>query len=167
MRIADPPPGWRRLKTCSDGGTVFRPADEPSYTASAPQKRSRAVRDRPARTFPTLGSAIAGAARKIGGEHAGTWTYTRGDGCDALYVARFDLPNGDKQFRPFHHNGTGYVLGDPPEDDGPLPLYRLADVSGQPRVFIVEGEKCADAAASIGLPATTSAHGSKSAASES
>ncbi|MEE8154390.1 MAG: DUF3987 domain-containing protein [Phycisphaerales bacterium] len=164
MRTADPPAGWRKIKTCPDGGTVFRLADEPRREVSVRRTEAKPTNTHPGRPFPTLDSAIAAAGRKLGGEHTGTWTYKRGDGRTTLYVARFNLPDGGKQFRPLHHNGTGYVMGDPPDDDGPLPLYRLADLSGQPRVFIVEGENCADAAASIGLAATTSAHGSKSAA---
>ncbi len=45
----------------------------------------------------------------------------------------------------------------------PRPLYRLPDLADAPRVYITEGEKAADAARSVGLIATTSAHGSKSA----
>lgn len=113
-----------------------------------------------ARTYPTLDAAIASAARLTGGEHAGTWNYRTGDGADAFHVFRFNLADGSKQFRPVHHNGAGFVLGDPP---GMLPLYRLPDLQGASRVWITEGEKAADAARSIGLTATTSAHGSKSA----
>ncbi len=164
MRIGDPPAGWRKLKACPDGGTVFRPADEPRRDVSARRTASRPATARPARTFPTLDRAIVAAGRIVGGEHAGTWTYQHGNGRDALYVARFNLVDGDKQFRPFHHNGSGYVMGDPPAGRGLLPLYRLGELSGEQRVFIFEGEKCADAAASIDLAATTSAHGSKSAA---
>lgn len=152
------------LKTCPDGGTVFRPADDLRDQSGTHRRAEKPAKTRSTQTFPTLDGAIAAAGRKIGGEHVGTWTYQGGDGHDVLFVARFNPADGGKQFRPFHHKGTGFVIGDPPSDDGPLPLYQLAKLSGQPLVYIVEGEKCADAARAIGLVATTSAHGSKSAA---
>jgi hypothetical protein len=39
--------------------------------------------------------------------------------------------------------------------------YRLPELYGQPRVFVVEGEKCADRLWSIGLPATCNVGGAK------
>lgn len=48
----------------------------------------------------------------------------------------------------------------------PRPIYRLPDplaATPDQTVIIVEGEKCADAACSCGLTATTSPHGSQSA----
>ncbi|MCH8824774.1 MAG: DUF3987 domain-containing protein [Planctomycetes bacterium] len=160
MRKADAPAGWRKLKTNSDGGTVFRLVDESRNNGAVRRSKSKS---RKSTTFQTLENAIDVTARKVGGNHVATWTYHYADGSEALYVARFNMPGGSKQFRPFHKNGNGYSLGDPP-DDKPLPLYRLAEISNRSRVFIFEGEKCADAAIAIGLAATTSAHGSKSAA---
>jgi putative DNA primase/helicase len=157
MRITDSPAGWRKVKTCDDGGTVYRPADEPVIVGGS-MKRQAA---KPRKTYPTLDAAIMAAARSTGGEHVATWTYRRGDGSDAFHVGRFNLPDGSKQLRPVHQNGIGFVLGDPP---GLLPLYRLPELQGASRVFVCEGEKAVDAARSIGLIATTSAHGSKCAA---
>jgi len=45
----------------------------------------------------------------------------------------------------------------------PRPLFGLPELADAKRVFVVEGEKCVEAARSIGLTATTSPHGSKSA----
>ena len=45
----------------------------------------------------------------------------------------------------------------------PRPLYRLPDVAKAEIVFVVEGEKAADALRALGLVATTSPHGSNSA----
>jgi hypothetical protein len=103
--------------------------------------------------------AAKAISRQVGGRLAGWWPYFWADGGEALTSLRFDLPDGDKTYRPIHPSGEGWSIGDPP---GPLPLYRLADLDGQERVYIVEGEKCCDAAAGIGLTATTSAHGAKS-----
>lgn len=161
MRIADPPAGWRKVKECSDGGTVFRPADEPPDHSGTRGRAPKPAKARSVRTFQTLERAVAAAARSIGGQHAATWTYHDANGRDVMYVARFNLSDGDKQFRPFHRDDAAYVMGDPKQ---PLPLYRRMALNGQSRVFVLEGEKCADAAAALGLVATTSAHGSKAAA---
>ena len=53
------------------------------------------------------------------------------------------------------------AFGDPP---GKLPLYHLDEVGKADVVYITEGEKCADLVRGLGLIATTSAHGAKSAA---
>jgi putative DNA primase/helicase len=162
MRITDPPAGWRVVKRNTDGGIVFRRDDESlpqSARSSGPKPAPKPAKS--AKTWPTLDAAIAAAARSTGGKHVQTWTYEHGDATDAFHVARFNLADGSKQFRPVHLNCTGFVLGDPP---GMLPLYRLPDLQGTARVWVTEGEKAADAARSIGLIATTSAHGSKSAA---
>ena len=45
----------------------------------------------------------------------------------------------------------------------PRPLYRIPMLKGQARVYVVEGEKTADAACELGLTATTSAGDSKAA----
>ena len=52
-----------------------------------------------------------------------------------------------------------WFVGGMPE---PRPLYRLHDLPVSERVYIAEGEKAVDAARSIGLIATTSAHGANS-----
>ena len=171
MRIADPPPGWRRLKTCPDGGTVFRPADESSYTAPAPQNRPRAARGRRSRTLPTANSAAANILRMIQQEHGADWVqvatfiYSDGLGREVARVLRYEPPDRGprklKQLRPIHCVGGSWSIGDPA---GQWPLYRLAELIGSQRVFILEGEGKADALRSLGLIATTSAHGSKAAA---
>ena len=80
---------------------------------------------------------------------------------DAFAVARLDF-GGGKECRPLRRDPDGWRIGDP---TGPLPIYnRVAlDVDPAAIVFVVEGEKCADAAGRIGLPAVTGAHGSSQA----
>lgn len=114
---------------------------------------------KPSRIYPSVKAAVAACARMTEGTHAATWTYHGEDGSECFHVARFAIADG-KEFRPIHRSKGGYVIGDPP---GLLPLYGLPSLNGAGRVYVVEGEKCADAARSIGLTATTSAHGSKSA----
>ena len=137
-------------------------SDRPK-AAHKPAPRTAAVAHR----FDLPCLAAKAIARQVGGTLAGWWPYFNADDGEALTVLRFDLPGADpksgkpeKTFRPIRPDGDGWTIGDP---SGPLPLYRLAEINGEPRVYLFEGEKCADAAASIGLPATTSAHGAKSA----
>jgi len=85
--------------------------------------------------------------------------YKTADGSAWCWRIRCDHPNGDKWMRPMRWNGTGYELGEPPAPRQGKPLYRLpellaADLAA--RVWIVEGEKCADALAQIGVTVTTS-----------
>lgn len=106
-------------------------------------------------------------AKQHGGQAklAGTWKY------DTFHVLRFDLPTpaGEKrrkEFRPVHHvplgtaGGTGWQGGYPP---GPRPLYRLKNIeTAHPDLITIHGgEKAADAAAELGLVATTNAGGEK------
>ncbi|MBV8781097.1 MAG: AAA family ATPase [Phycisphaerae bacterium] len=110
---------------------------------------------RPKRTFTSAEKAIE-AATPRGGTLANVWTYP----ADVMRVARFDLADGSKQFRPVHAVANGWAIGDPV---GKLPLYLGDDLPASGPIYIVEGEKCVDAARSIDLPAVTSAHGSSSA----
>lgn len=79
-----------------------------------------------------------------------------------MVVARFERPGG-KTFRPFCLSENSWRVGDPP---GLLPLYRLPALLDATHVYVYvcEGEKAADAACSLGLTATCSAHGAASAA---
>jgi putative DNA primase/helicase len=86
------------------------------------------------------------------------WEYGPG----RLFEVRFDAADGTKAYRTYHKVPGGYVSGDP--GDGPLPLYRLADVGAAGRVFVVEGPKCVDLVVALGLRATTSPHGARAAA---
>ena len=85
--------------------------------------------------------------KKDGQLHAGVFRFDPADGSDG------------KQYVPVHSTSDGGAIGDPP--DG-WPLYRLEEIqtrSDEP-VFLVEGEKAADALSGLGLLVTTSAHGS-------
>lgn len=114
------------------------------------------------KAFATAADAIEAAGRGIdGGELAAVWTYTDAAGAEVMRVARFNLPDGDKQFRPVCKGKGGWKIGDP---SGLLPLYHLPELFGAGPAYVCEGEKATDAARALGLTATTSAHGSSSAA---
>lgn len=108
---------------------------------------------------PTPEKAVAFLARSLG-EPVSHWTYQDAQGFELMRVYRFQQPDGKKQFRPAHCEADGWRLGDPPR---PLPLYHLPAVLAAEQVYVAEGEKCADLIQDLGLVATTSAHGARSA----
>jgi len=116
-------------------------------------------------TFATAREAMAVLQRKHGKPSA-TWRYDNTDGQPVGFVIRWDKPTG-KDVRPVSRTADGrWTIGGMME---PRPLYGLPDLlkaqsgGGGSRVYVCEGEKAADAARAVGLIATTSAHGSKSA----
>ena len=135
---------------------MFQPKDAPTFRPPAKL---------PAKTWPTIKGAVEAARRSVASREgeaaeAGRWMYG-----DVAAVVRFNIPTpaGEKQkktFRPLHKEAGGWATGDPA---GLWPLYRFAELEGCTRVYVCEGEKAADAAASVGLAATTSAHGAKAA----
>ena len=148
----------RAGKCWRNGGEVWRdrPArDERDDPAPRP-RRAKPI----GKAFATVEAAYDAACRQAGGEFGGGWTYRdAADENDLLRVVRVDLPDGDKQFRPLFLKKGKWQVGDPP---GKLPLYRLNAVAGRGQVWFGEGEKSADTLASMGLAATTTAHGAQS-----
>lgn len=111
--------------------------------------------------FPTANEAVADLERRFG-PRAALWTYHDAGGSPVAVVVRWDNPSG-KVIRPLRKTPTGWTVGGMPV---PRLLYRLPDVlATKPgdRVYVTEGEKAADAGRTIGLVATTSLHGAKSA----
>ncbi len=97
----------------------------------------------------TLGQPTASWEYELNGELVGV-------------VLRWDRPDGKKEVRPLSRHADGWRLEHMAE---PRPLYGLgswpAKVRG--RVYVVEGEKCVDAARGLGLLAATSSAGSNAA----
>lgn len=131
------------------------------HTAVASTRR-RVVEQR-FRSYFTLAASLR---RRYGeGTAIRHWTYRDGSGREVLRVIRVDYRAADgspaKSYRPCHQGGDGRWLLSRP--DIPLPLYDLPAILAAPReaiVAVLEGEKCTDLAARLGLvPATTSAHG--------
>lgn len=136
------------------------PPRESGRNGKAPRKSNTAPR-REAPTYATAREAIA-ALEARHGPRAALWTYKSASGEPVGVVVRWDTSNG-KDIRPVSRTPGGrWVVGGMPE---PRPLYELPELVARPaeRVFVCEGEKAADAARSIGLLATTSPHGAKSA----
>jgi len=126
----------------------------PTPKAGRPKKENREV-------YATAQDAIAELERRHG-PRSRTWTYYDANGNVAGVVVRWDARTG-KDILPVSKTAEGWVIGGMAE---PRPLYRLPELlsRSRERVYVCEGEKAADAAASIGLLATCSAHGSQSAA---
>ena len=146
------PKTWRR----GDGGTDSGNAGESGSGVAVASVTTGA------RTFPMARDAVAELERRHG-PRSMTWTYHGAGGDPVGLVVRWNTPTG-KDVRPVSRkaDGSGWIIGGMPT---PRPLYALPDLLATPaaRVFIVEGEKAADAARAVGLGATTSPHGSKSA----
>lgn len=122
---------------------------------------TRRMFKRPARSatsYATARDAIAALERRHG-KRTAAWTYHDANGEPLGVVVRWDRQQG-KVIRPVSRMGSRWIIG---AMSAPRPLYRLPDLADSPRVYVTEGEKAAEAARSVGLIATTSAHGSKSA----
>jgi len=84
------------------------------------------------------------------------WCYRNADGEQLFWIQRIDKSNGKKLF--IHRVWLDGAWHRPSRRDSftcdwpsPRPLYRLADLTARPDapVLVVEGEKCADAAATL------------------
>lgn len=106
------------------------------------------------RTFTTANEAVAELERRHG-KRSALWTYHDAQGEPVGVVVRWDRPTG-KDIRPVARHGDGWRIG---AMQDPRPLYGLPGLAAAKRVLVVEGEKAADAARSIGLAATTSSGG--------
>jgi len=100
---------------------------------------------------------LAAPAIAKGFQPAGLHTYCGADGAPLYWRIRAKHENGDKWIRPMKLTGHGYELGEPRFPNG-KPLYRLDAIATalDATVWIVEGEKAADALTKAGLVATTS-----------
>lgn len=163
LRPADlfiPDPHWRNghaPKTRQrDGGDETTP--RPVHSGDSVTVASDAMGGR---AFPTARDAVAELERRHGPCSA-NWTYHNSEGEAIGMVVRWNTPTG-KDIRPAHKTPAGWCIGGMPT---PRPLYALPDLLATPAgspVYVTEGEKAADAARAVGLLATTSPHGAKSA----
>lgn len=99
-----------------------------------------------------------------GKSYACHWTYTDEKGNILGYAVRFESATGDKIVVPYFNRIQGkWKPGHMSKDKRPLyNLYNLSKASPEEEIYIVEGEKCADALEKMGFTATTSPAGAGS-----
>jgi putative DNA primase/helicase len=138
------------------------PGDPPciSVETAANQPTSRRIStDAPGFPREAL-DAVASHEQNVGSKHSARWVYTDAEERPVGITLRFETPDG-KSFRPVARIGETW---EPRAMPKPAPLYRLPQLRGVRRVFVVEGEKAADAGWTVGLATTTSAGGANAAA---
>jgi hypothetical protein len=84
-----------------------------------------------------------------------TWHYKDRDGNITASITRYDPEPGKKEFIPWDVSTKKHT------NPIPRPLYNLPGIINEKRIVLVEGEKCADALISSGIPATTAMGGAK------
>lgn len=86
------------------------------------------------------------------------YTYQDESGRDVFKSRRVEFDNGTKSFKMLHAAGKDWVYG---KGQVRFPPYRFAHWKNSPIVFLVEGEKCVEAAESLGAMATCIPGGAK------
>lgn len=115
--------------------------------------------DKPAKERIAEVSKVHGQKPKASvelGAPTASYHYYSIDGTILATVRRYDFLNAkgetDKTFRQWDGQGR-------PQAPNPRPLYRLPEIVQAQSVVLVEGEKCAEALASVGIEATTAIGG--------
>jgi hypothetical protein len=110
---------------------------------------------------PTSGDPFPRAHPKHGIPSQPPWVYRDAAGAPVFAVYRFDRGGGRKEFAQYTLDPEGWT-GDGGKLPDPRPLYRLEELERRPYdpLIICEGEKAADAVATAGYLATTTAGGS-------
>lgn len=135
-------------------GTVGAPANgrgrKRSSELSAPKPRGK--------VYATANDAVK-ALKKSRGTPSGMWTYHDASGAPVGVVLRWDGDDG-KSILPVARFPDGWYIAHMP---APRPLYALPQLAEVRTALVVEGEPCVEAARALGLTATTSSGGAKSA----
>jgi hypothetical protein len=100
----------------------------------------------------------AGAIRD-GYKPEGLHVYDDADGSPLYWKIRLRHSDGRKWLRPMRNAGNGFELAEPPTPPEGKPLYRLSELAAADpatTIWIVEGEKCANVLAKLGMIVTTS-----------
>lgn len=147
---------------CSALGLTLADLFEPSEPSPRYHQPTTRHDTKGGKRFPTLKEAIDSYSRRMG-TPAGVWHYCDATGEKVAAAIRFNKSDGGKEFRLASRDGGDWFLKAPAS---PRPLYRLHELVSLPpeaRVYVCEGEKAADAACELELPATTSFGGSQAA----
>lgn len=152
--------GMRASEMFSGSGTANAPGSMPTGSRA----RAVATPETPRRMFPDMKAAIHGREEEMGEEACHRAVYQDRDGEPVGCILRWDQLRGRKRILPVSREpgSSKWSFAGMP---APRPLYRLpALLSADPdtTAYVVEGEKCADAATACDLLATTSSHGAHS-----
>ena len=118
------------------------------------------IEQRHLQTFATAKDAANAYATRLG-RWSHSWTYRDATGEPIGLVLRWNHPDGSKRdVRPIW-----FIAGKWRQQSlsSERPLFRLDALTNAPRVYVTEGEKCAELLASLGFAATTSSGGSAAA----
>jgi len=111
-------------------------------------------------SFDTAAAAAHVYAARLG-RWSRSWTYTNASGEPVGLVLRWDKPDGSKRdIRPIWRIAGRWRMQAPTDA---RPLFNLHNIESAPRVFVAEGEKCAELLCLLGFAATTSSGGSAAA----
>ena len=135
--------------------------DKPAMDQRVPVKVARIERNVPKQMILSDKNAVQEYCRKVG-EVTNWYKYGPAE-TPVLVIARINPHDGGKkQFRQFSTLPDGtYAVG---KSTGIVPpVYMHHQVRHFDRILVVEGEKCADAALTLDIPATTSCGGSSGA----
>jgi putative DNA primase/helicase len=102
---------------------------------------------------------LASVPLSQGFQTAALHAYCDADGEPQFWRMRLKHPDGRKWMRPIRRDRGGFAIGEPAPPVQGKSLYRLPELlAADPatHVYVVEGEACADALATLGIVATTS-----------
>ena len=141
---------WLALKAGNQAENETNTMRVHSVSSRAPQRSG----------FDSANAAAKFMAGKRG-KWSRCWKYTNAAGDPIGIVLRWNHADGGKAICPVWRIAGRWHLQWPADE---RPLYLLDELGGSGRVFVAEGEKCADILHGIGACATTSSGGSQSAA---
>jgi hypothetical protein len=132
---------------------LFPPREDAPWVPARPPRA-----ESPPREFATAREAVE-AYRATHGPEAARWTYRDPSGEPIGLVLRWDREEGSKTIRPAWRIRNAWRQTYPEV----RPLYALDRLAEAPeaRVFVAEGEKCAEVLWTLGLQATTSPAGAQ------
>jgi len=159
---------WRfkcQAASCGFGGDVFDVIERSGGKNVAEQLRemNRDIDDapRPVRIFPTIDDIRDSVNKYTRVERVHTYTNPDTQRAD-LVIVRCRDGEGAKTFQQYKPTVGGFCIGAPPK---PWPIYNRTRVKDAKEIVFVEGEKCVEALASIGVTATTTPCGAGKASS--
>jgi phage/plasmid-associated DNA primase len=155
-RQSPPATGWRETSKADKEGNFFY----------APAIEQKPIRPKPAvRRYGFVGeNALLGTEQKpIRPKQTRYWEYQARDGSKLVRVCRIDDGQSNKKIWQEHWDGFVWLKGLGGISKKEIPIYRYAEVREAIQqgktIFVVEGEPCADALWSLGIPATTNIGG--------